>query len=164
MAKTTGGVLFFFALLSLSFNLTFATDDAYPTVSGCSSPSDQVPKPIRREVYGGGRIFDISHRYSSDMPSYDTEDGKLGQFLSLPQNMKNGSIVNISELKIIAHSGTHVDAPGHVFDHYFDAGYDVDTLDLEVLNGNNFCVQVGKYYKTWSCENSLYLIKLHKHI
>lgn len=98
------------------------------------------------------------------MPSYDTEDGKLGQFLSLPQNMKNGSIVNISELKIIAHSGTHVDAPGHVFDHYFDAGYDVDTLDLEVLNGNNFCVQVGKYYKTWSCENSLYLIKLHKHI
>jgi hypothetical protein len=31
---------------------------------------------------------------------------------------------------------THVDAPGHYHDHYFDAGFDVDTLDLEVLNGN----------------------------
>lgn len=28
------------------------------------------------------------------------------------------------------HAGTHVDAPDYMFDHYFD----VDSLDLEVLN------------------------------
>lgn len=50
--------------------------------------------------------------------------------------MKNGSLANNSEMKLPTHTGTHVDAPGHVFDHYFDAGFDVDTLDLGVLNGN----------------------------
>lgn len=37
--------------------------------------------------------------------------------------MKNGSIANFSELKLPAHMGTHLDAPGHVFDHYFEAGF-----------------------------------------
>lgn len=50
--------------------------------------------------------------------------------------MKNGSLANNSEMKLPTHTGTHVDAPGHVFDHYFDAGFDVDTLDLDVLNGS----------------------------
>jgi kynurenine formamidase len=49
--------------------------------------------------------------------------------------MKNGSIANNSEMKLPTHTGTHVDAPGHVFDHYFDAGFDVDSLDLHILNG-----------------------------
>ncbi|MEI4872710.1 cyclase family protein, partial [Klebsiella pneumoniae] len=42
------------------------------------------------------------------------------------------------------HTGTHVDAPGHVFDHYFDAGFDVDTLDLAVLNGPALLVDVPR--------------------
>ncbi|KAL6211281.1 hypothetical protein ACLB2K_016508 [Fragaria x ananassa] len=67
------------------------------------------------------------------MPAFDSVDG-IGQFLWLPNSMKNGSIANNSEMKLPAHTGTHVDAPGHVFDHYFDAGFDVDTLDLDVLN------------------------------
>ena len=68
----------------------------------------------------------------------DTEDGLLGQFLRLPVSMKNGSFCNISEMKFTTHTGTHVDAPGHFFDHYFDAGFDVDSLDLDVLNGQFF--------------------------
>jgi hypothetical protein len=59
--------------------------------------------------------------------------------LQFPEKIKNGSMVNVSEMKMVTHTGTHVDAPGHFFDHYFDAGFDVDTLDLEVLNGN--CIQ-----------------------
>ncbi|KAF2318667.1 hypothetical protein GH714_009757 [Hevea brasiliensis] len=47
--------------------------------------------------------------------------------------MKNGSLANNSEMKLPPNTGTHVDSPGHVYDHYFDAGFDVDTLDLEVL-------------------------------
>lgn len=44
----------------------------------------------------------------------------------------NNSIANMSETKLSMHAGTHVDAPDHMFDHYFD----VDSLDLEVLNTN----------------------------
>ena len=90
--------------------------------------------PERREVYDGGRIVDITHRFGEDMPSFGTSEG-LGQFLWLPQSIKNGSNCNVSLMKLIVHSGTHVDAPGHFFQEYFEAGYDVDTLDLAVLNG-----------------------------
>nr|KJB12271.1 hypothetical protein B456_002G009000 [Gossypium raimondii] len=98
------------------------------------STMDDYPVPVRREVYGDGRIFDISHRYTMDMPSWERKDG-LGRFLWLPASMKNGSLANNSLMKLPTHSGTHVDAPGHMIDRYFDAGFDVDTLDLEVLNG-----------------------------
>ncbi|KAK4477014.1 hypothetical protein RD792_016216 [Penstemon davidsonii] len=112
---------------------------AYPPPYGLNSYTTTPPAadnlvPARREVYGGGRIIDISHRYHSEMPSWGTSDG-IGQFLWLPNSMKNGSRANNSEMKLPTHTGTHVDAPGHVFDHYFDAGFDVDTLDLDVLNG-----------------------------
>lgn len=49
--------------------------------------------------------------------------------------MKNGSLYNFSVMKLAVHSGTHVDSPGHMIDPYLDAGFDVDTLDLDVLNG-----------------------------
>ncbi|KAL5199815.1 hypothetical protein ABZP36_021018 [Zizania latifolia] len=32
------------------------------------------------------------------------------------------------------HTGTHVDASGHMWQQHFEAGFDVDTLDLEALN------------------------------
>lgn len=97
---------------------------------------DEQLVPLRREVYDDGRIFDISHRYQPDMPSWESDDG-IGQFLWLPKSMKNGSLANNSEMKLPTHTGTHVDAPGHVFDHYFDAGFDVDSLDLHILNGHS---------------------------
>lgn len=43
--------------------------------------------------------------------------------------------ITYSLIKLPAHVGTHVDAPGHMFERYFDAGFDVDSLDLDVLNG-----------------------------
>lgn len=115
---------------------TLTSDVAYPTVpDDCLLLEEGVPVPIRREVYDNGRIFDISHKYVPDMPSFGVEDG-LGEFLWLSLSMKNGSVVNVSMMKFNVHSGTHVDAPSHVFDHFYDAGFDVDTLDLEVFNGN----------------------------
>lgn len=125
--------------------LSSASSDAYPSGYGdcdtdtIASAADGNLIPVRREVYGGGRIFDISHRYTPDMPAFESDDG-IGQILWLPKSMKNGSISNNSDMKLPAHTGTHVDSPGHVFDHYFDAGFDVDTLDLEVLNGMEFLV------------------------
>ncbi|KAK7343472.1 hypothetical protein VNO77_12242 [Canavalia gladiata] len=99
--------------------------------------------PPRREVYDNGRLFDISHRYEPGMPEFESNEG-IGQFLWLPKSMKNGSLANNSEMKLPTHTGTHVDAPGHVFDHYFDAGFDVDSLDLFVLNGPALLVDVPR--------------------
>lgn len=126
-------------LLLLSSLSTTSSTAAYPTVPGTADTSVYASVkdnliPIRREVYGDGRIFDISHRYTSSLPAYGSDSG-LGQFLHHATSMKNGSIANVSEMKLSVHTGTHVDAPGHFYDHYFDAGFDVDSLDLGVLNG-----------------------------
>jgi kynurenine formamidase len=146
--------IFFISLIicSASHGISaVASTVAYPTVPGTADinsdftfSSDDVPIPVRREVYDNGRIIDISHRYATGaMPVFNSKEG-LGQFLWLPASMKNGSLANNSEMKLPAHTGTHVDAPGHVFDHYFDAGFDVDTLDLEVLNGRALLVDVPR--------------------
>lgn len=134
-------LLFLLLQILPSLLLAAASNIAYPSVvdtgaTDCSlsDGGDGALTPIRREVYDNGRIIDISHRFTVDMPSWESDEG-LGQFLWLPKSMKNGSLANNSEIKLPAHTGTHVDAPGHVFDHYFDAGFDVDTLDLAVLNG-----------------------------
>ncbi|CAI9285003.1 unnamed protein product [Lactuca saligna] len=137
------------ALITLSpFAFSSLVDDAYPSpytaaMTSCDLDEGGRLSPIRREVYDEGRIIDISHRYHPDMPSWGSDDG-LGEFLRLPASMKNGSLANNSEMKIPTHTGTHVDAPGHVYDHYFDAGFDVDTLDLHVLNGPALLVDVPR--------------------
>ncbi|KAL6270485.1 hypothetical protein ACE6H2_027396 [Prunus campanulata] len=131
-------VVFTFATATSSPNLAYPN----PTVPDDCSVSD-VLVPVRREVYDNGRIFDVSHRYVPDTPSWDSRDG-LGEFLWLGASMKNGSQANVSMMKFSVHTGTHVDAPGHVFDHYYDAGFDVDTLDLEVLNGPALLVDVPR--------------------
>ena len=119
---------------------TVASTAAYPSIPGANSADCSLAGgdinliPPRLEVHGNGQIFDISHRYVPDMPVWESNDG-LGHFLWLLKSMKNGSLANNSEMKIPTHTGTHVDTPGHVIDRYFDAGFDVDTLDLEVLNG-----------------------------
>lgn len=100
-----------------------------------NGPAAPVPPAVRREVYANGRLFDISHRVTKDTPSWDCMEG-LGQFLWPFASIKNGSWFNAAQVRMSAHTATHVDSPAHVFDNYADAGYDVDSLDLEVLNGN----------------------------
>ncbi|KAF6142389.1 hypothetical protein GIB67_033816 [Kingdonia uniflora] len=123
-------------LLSLVSSTNASPPNTCKAISSNNNGGETTPDmvPPRREVYDDGRIFDISHQYREDLPAYGSAQG-LGQFLWLPASMKNGSLANNSEMKMATHTGTHVDAPGHVFDHYFDAGFDVDTLDLAVLNG-----------------------------
>ncbi|XVE93418.1 hypothetical protein REPUB_Repub01dG0190600 [Reevesia pubescens] len=140
----------FFLLLLLSSAFTSTATTAYPSIALTDSTADcglsggdENPIPIRREVYGNGRIFDISHRYTPEMSSWESKDG-IGQFLWLPKSMKNGSLANNSEMKLPTHTGTDLDAPGHVIDRYFDTGFDVDTLDLELLNGHALLVDVPR--------------------
>lgn len=115
-------------------------NDACPTGYGdgaCTNTGSDL-KPVRREIYEAGEIFDITHRFTSQTPV--GIPGGIGQLLTLLLSMKNGSDYNFSVLKLPLHAGTHVDAPGHMYDNYFDEGFDVDSLDLRVLNG------ISSYY------------------
>ncbi|XP_078438267.1 cyclase-like protein 3 [Wolffia australiana] len=132
----------------LSWPTSFPASIAHPSydqaAESCSAfPAGDVAAPRRREVYDGGRIIDISHRFREDMPSFGSPDG-VGELLSLPESIKNGSNCNISQLKLRVHTGTHVDAPGHFYQNYFEAGFDVDTLDLAVLNGPALLIDVPR--------------------
>ncbi|XP_065872126.1 cyclase-like protein 2 [Euphorbia lathyris] len=104
-------------------------------------------------VYGGrrrgigdlenGKIYDITHRYVEDLPKFGSKDG-LGQFIWQTESIKNGSLANVSNITLTTHSGTHVDAPSHFYESYFEAGYDVDSLDLKVLNGPALLIDVPR--------------------
>ncbi|KAL2477290.1 Cyclase family protein [Forsythia ovata] len=139
-----------FLAISLLSVALLLSKDAYPSGYGdepgsCVGSSDTISSPLRREVYeyDDGEIFDITHRFTPHTPVGDSAEG-IGRFLTLFLSMKNGSDYNLSEMKILVHAGTHVDAPGHMYDNYFDAGYDVDTLDLRVLNGPALLVDVPR--------------------
>ncbi|ESW15035.1 hypothetical protein PHAVU_007G038600 [Phaseolus vulgaris] len=120
-----------------------ANSAAYPSIPGADADDEcslrggggDALVPPRREVYDDGRIFDISHRYVPEMPVWESTEGLGEDFLWLAISMKNGSRANSSKFTLGAHTGTHVDAPGHFYDNYYDAGFDVDSLDLTVLNG-----------------------------
>ncbi|CAH9081832.1 unnamed protein product [Cuscuta europaea] len=133
-------------LLSLLYVATASTDDAaYPLGYGDESPEFCLGSSnlLRKEVSEGGEIIDITHPITPNTPSWNSDDG-IGQYLSLLMSMKNGSDYNLSELRLCVHAGTHVDAPGHMYDNYFDQGFDVDTLDLRALNGPALVVDVPR--------------------
>ncbi|XP_066329681.1 cyclase-like protein 1 isoform X2 [Miscanthus floridulus] len=95
------------------------------------------------EEYGGGRIVDITHAYRPELP-FPGRDG-LGAVTRLTESMANGSVNNVSELRMVVHSGTHVDAPGHMVQEHFEAGLGVDKLDLDVLNGPALLIDVPRH-------------------
>ncbi|CAH8254675.1 unnamed protein product [Arabidopsis lyrata] len=137
-------------VIILSFSsipIAFAVDEAFPSVPTTfrvATKHSDDQKPIRREVYGGERkIFDISHQYTPELPVWESSEG-LGRFMRLAVSMKNGSVANISKMKLSVHSGTHVDAPGHFHEHYYDSGFDSDSLDLQILNGPALLVDVPR--------------------
>ncbi|KMT01160.1 hypothetical protein BVRB_9g224110 [Beta vulgaris subsp. vulgaris] len=129
----------------LSFFLLSATSTtaAYPPPYGEESCGAAELIPDKRDTYGNGRIIDITHRINPNMPAFTSSHG-VGQFIWLVASQKNGSIANNSEMKLPSHTGTHVDAPSHFYQEYLDAGYDVDTLDLDVLNGPALLVDVQR--------------------
>ncbi|XP_009113404.1 cyclase-like protein 3 isoform X2 [Brassica rapa] len=131
---------------TLFLSSVIAADEAFPSIPTtfhvAMTSSDDL-KPIRREVYGERKIFDITHRYTQDMPVWESTEG-VKPFLRLTTSMKNQSLSNTSEMKLSVHTGTHLDAPGHFHDKYYDAGFDSDSLDLQVLNGPALLVDVPR--------------------
>lgn len=138
MARKMTSQFIFFILFLPCFAFS-SQGIAYPPPYGedkdsCGGISDELIPP-RREVYGNGKIYDITHRITSKT-ILGMSDGGIGdEYVTLQGSMKNGSDYNFSLIKLISHTGTHVDAPGHMYQNYYEAGFDIDSLDLEVLNG-----------------------------
>jgi len=107
-----------------------AAHPAYADATAYGTAASAVEAGL--EEYGGGRIVDITHAYRPELP-FPGRDG-LGAVTRLTESMANGSVNNVSELRMVVHSGTHVDAPGHMVQEHFEAGLGVDKLDLDVLN------------------------------
>ncbi|KAJ4748116.1 Kynurenine formamidase [Rhynchospora pubera] len=133
-------------LLQLSL-VALALQGAHPAYDDsllCNAePAEISFKPAKLDEYPSGRIIDITHAYRADMPKFMSADG-IGNVARLHISMANGSLYNESELKINVHTGTHVDAPGHMYQEYYEAGFDIDNLDLEVLNGPALLVDVPR--------------------
>ncbi|WZZ86934.1 hypothetical protein YC2023_115513 [Brassica napus] len=131
---------------TLFLSSVIVVDEAFPsnptTFYVAKTPFDDL-KPIHREVYGEGKIFDITHRDTQDMPVWESTEG-VKPFMRLTTGMKNQSLSNTSEMKLSVHTGTHLDAPGHFHDKYYDTGFDSDSLDLQILNGPALLVDVPR--------------------
>ncbi|KAL8508006.1 hypothetical protein ACS0TY_018532 [Phlomoides rotata] len=88
-------------------------------------------------------VSSVLIQFSPHTPVGGSIEG-IGQFNKLLLSMKNGSDYNFSEMRIPVHSGTHVDAPDHFYYNYYDACFDVDSLDLRVLNGAALFVDIPR--------------------
>ncbi len=95
---------------------------------GASSAAAAVAKNSRK-------ILDITHTLREDLPIWLGEDG-LGRITAPVLSMSRGDDANVSELKLDSvHTGTHVDAPGHYVQEFYEEGLDVALLDLNILVG-----------------------------
>ncbi|GJN19213.1 hypothetical protein PR202_gb06461 [Eleusine coracana subsp. coracana] len=115
---------------------------AHPAYSDDGTGTCGPVAGTRLEEYDGGRIVDITHAYRPELPAAGP-DG-LGRVVHLIMSMANGTLFNLSELRMVVHAGTHLDAPGHMVQEHFEAGLDVDKLDLAVLNGPALLVDVPR--------------------
>ncbi|KAJ3679124.1 hypothetical protein LUZ60_017135 [Juncus effusus] len=134
--------LFFLLSTSLPSTTSESAHPSYDNPSFGTVSSNPNPNPLNLQEYGNGQIIDITHVYQPDMPAWLGKT--VGQVVFQTESMANGSMYNFSEMKIAAHCGTHVDAPSHVFQEYYEAGFDVTTLDLAVLNGPALLVDVPR--------------------
>jgi hypothetical protein len=135
-AAPLAALLLLFAVLSGAGALDAGgAHPGYADQGSCGLDDSVAADALRPEERGGGRrILDITHAYVPDMPAF-APGATAGPLVRLKVSMANGSEYNLSELRMECHTGTHVDAPGHINQRHFAAGRDVDTLDLDVLNG-----------------------------
>jgi arylformamidase len=81
------------------------------------------------------RIFDISQTIHDGMPVWPGDPEVRLEWLS---QLSQGGAVNLTEIHMCAHAGTHIDMPSH----FLDQGKNLDELDLGVVIGNARVVAV----------------------
>ncbi len=99
------------------------------------------------------KIFDISQTITNGLPVWPGDPEVRLEWIS---RIDQDQPVNLTEIHICAHTGTHLDMPSHFLEH----GQNLDSLDLTVLIGNARVVLVPPevnliteaYLKTLSLE------------
>ena len=74
------------------------------------------------------RIHDITRTVHSGMPVWPGDPEVRLEWLS---QISEGGSVNLTQIHMCAHSGTHIDMPSH----FLDEGENLDDLDLNILIG-----------------------------
>nr|NIO71327.1 cyclase family protein [Anaerolineae bacterium] len=80
------------------------------------------------------QIFDVSIPISPQMPVWP---GDPAVQIERVASINEGDPVNLTRLSLGAHTGTHVDAPYHLF----EEGLKVDQLPLSTLIGSAYVVE-----------------------
>lgn len=86
------------------------------------------------------RIYDISQTINSGMPVWPGDPQVRLEWLS---QISQGGAVNLTEIHMCAHAGTHIDMPSH----FLKQGQNLDDLDLSVVIGNARVVSVPNEVK-----------------
>ena len=86
-------------------------------------------------------IYDLSIPLSSAIPTYPG-DPKIE--IHGWRSLSNGDGVNVSVLRLGAHTGTHVDAPAH----FIDGAPSVGSLPLDVLIGDAEVIEVPSEFNS----------------
>lgn len=85
------------------------------------------------------KIYDISQEvFSCSVFPGDPQPQRV-----VVQSLKNGDICNLTELKMCAHNGTHVDAPYH----FLDNGKTIDQMGLEPFVGRCYVTHHGRCHR-----------------
>jgi kynurenine formamidase len=82
-------------------------------------------------IGGQTPFIDITVAVATGMPEFGNPDGLPSTWRTLQLSMADGDMCNLSLLKMVTHTGTHIDAPAHFLMH----GHGVEDLDLSVLMG-----------------------------
>lgn len=81
------------------------------------------------------RIYDITQTIHNDMPVWPGDPEVKLEWLS---RISEGGEVNLTQIHMCAHAGTHLDMPSH----FIDNGETLDDLDLNVLIGTARVISV----------------------
>lgn len=87
------------------------------------------------------RIFDISQTITNGMPVWPGDPAVRLEWLS---QISQGGEVNLTEIHLCAHAGTHLDMPSH----FLEGGQTLDNLDLDVVVGKARVVLVPAEVRT----------------
>ena len=81
------------------------------------------------------RIYDISQTIENGMPVWPGDPEVGLEWLS---QISQGGAVNLTEIHMCAHAGTHIDMPSH----FLDQGHTLDDLDLDTVIGKARVISV----------------------
>jgi len=92
------------------------------------------------------QTYDITLTISPNMVVWP-EDPPIS--INRVQKLEDGDVANVSRMELSVHTGTHVDAPYH----FLHKGATAESLDLKVLVGRAYVLELGEAVKEVTIEH-----------